>query len=454
MDKPIKLRPKLREVPKLKPTLTLPVQPKLKPTLKVVSLASALPVADTDAGTDTDDPMSMPLPGFNVTLKAHKTKKPGLGPGPGPGPGPSLNSSLGFGQRLGLTRPMYSDLPNWHLSTINSISSGRPCRKGTEIIALLPNPTLPSESNLTGVVCNLYKPSTEERDLFTELMSDQVYFTDSAVLRSGKSALNSASTIMKHMKQFRKQLPPYWESSIYVRGNDEDMTSYQFVIAGPRDTPYDNGLFLYYMRLPSDYPTNPPIITFGSTDKGRFRINPNLYAGGKVCLDLLGTFGNAWTHNSNMVQVLLAIQAQIMVELPLQNEPSYCTVRGVNNVIYNALLRIVTMRVAMITPILTPYSTFGDLIDKFFYGPKRMEIVMQMYTWVQAAKEITVDQCRHFIHGYYSYMAGGGDGAGGGIGLLPTAKMQPEQLRIGIVELTIQHAAKVLDLLNAECPVW
>jgi len=287
-------------------------------------------------------------------------------------------------------------------------------------------------------------------------MSDQVYFTDSAVRRIGKSSdLNAASFVMKHMKQFRKQLPPYWESSIYVRGNDEDITSYQFVIAGPRDTPYDNGLFLYYMKLPTDYPTSPPTITIGSTDNGRFRINPNLYSGGKVCLDLLGTFGNTWTHNSNMVQILLAIQAQIMVELPLTNEPGYSNAHGVNNIIYNALIRIVTMRIGMIDPMLKPYSAFSDLSDRFFYGPKRMEIVTQMHTWVQAAKELTISQCQQFVdNNVYCYVSGGGDGAGGGIGLLPSVKIQPDQLLEGIVTLTTSHAARVLNLLNADCPMW
>jgi ubiquitin-protein ligase len=439
MDEPAKaiskLRPKLRQSALLKPK----IKPQLKPLM--ASLPKAL--AEDD---DIDDPMSMPLPGFNVTMKAHKTKKP--------------SKALAVGIYIPMPRLIAykpSNVP-WYRSSIMSIRSGdRRCR-GETIPIQIPSPSPSPRPSLTstGVVFNVYKPTTEERDLFSETMSDQVYFTDNTVRGGGNTGLNSALTVMKHMKQFRRQLLPYWESSIYVRGNDEDMTSYQFVIAGPRDTPYDNGLFLYYMKLPTDYPTHPPTITIGSTDKGRFRINPNLYSGGKVCLDLLGTFGNSWTHNSNTVQVLLAIQAQIMVELPLKNEPGYSNDHGVNNVIYNALLRIVTMRVGMIDPMLQPYSAFSDLIDKFFYGPKRMEIVTQMYVWVQAAKEITVSQCQQFVDGFgYCYMAGGGDGAGGGIGLLPSSvSIHPDQLREGIVMLTTSHAGRVLNLLNADCPVW
>jgi len=430
MDEPTKalpkLRPKLRQMPLLKP--------KLKPKLKALAPpAKAVPEAEAedDADADAEDPMSMPLPGFNVTLKAHKTQKPTF----------TAVASVHAPPRR------YVDMPIWYCSSISSIRSGG-SRCTRETIDVLPNPVMIDSP--TGVVLNRYKPTAEERSVFSETMSDQVYFTDSAIRGSGK--LNSASTVMKHMRQFRKQLLPYWESSIYVRGSDENMTAYQFVIAGPRDTPYDNGLFLYHMKLPADYPTNPPSITIGTTGQGRFRINPNLYSDGKVCLDLLGTFGYAWTSNSNMVQVLLAIQAQIMVELPLKNEPAYSSSHGNDNVIYNALLRIVTMRIGMIEPMLQPYSAFKDLVDKFFYGPKRMEIVTQMYVWVQAAQALTTSQCQRF--NIYGYVSGTGSGASGGVGLLPTTRMSPEQLREGIVALTTCHASRVLDLLNADCPVW
>jgi len=50
--------------------------------------------------------------------------------------------------------------------------------------------------------------------------------------------------------------------------------------------------------------------------------NPNLYAEGKVCLSLLGTWsGPGWEPGvSTLSQVLIAIQAQILVEQPYANE--------------------------------------------------------------------------------------------------------------------------------------
>jgi ubiquitin-protein ligase len=50
-----------------------------------------------------------------------------------------------------------------------------------------------------------------------------------------------------------------------------------------------------------------------TTGGGRVRFNPNLYAAGKVCLSLLGTWhGGAacegWTAASTLLQVLVSIQ--------------------------------------------------------------------------------------------------------------------------------------------------
>ena len=111
------------------------------------------------------------------------------------------------------------------------------------------------------------------------------------------------------------------------------------------------------------------------------------------------------------------------------------------------------MKIGMIGPMTKPYPEFNDLICKFFYGPKRLEIIQQMYTWVQAAERITTEQCKQFVTGgAYNYISGAGSGAGGGVGLLPTRRMKPEQLKNGIVSMTKSHASKVLSLLYAALP--
>ncbi len=70
-------------------------------------------------------------------------------------------------------------------------------------------------------------------------------------------------------------------------------------------------------------------LQFLTTGGGRERLNPNLYACGKVCLSLLGTWpggGKAekWVAaTSSMLQLLVSIQSLIFVDQPFFNEPGY-----------------------------------------------------------------------------------------------------------------------------------
>jgi hypothetical protein len=74
-----------------------------------------------------------------------------------------------------------------------------------------------------------------------------------------------------------------------------------------------------------DYPNAPPKAKFLTTACGRVRFNPNLYACGKVCLSLLGTWsGPGWQRNqSTLLQVLISIQGLILVPDPYYNEPGF-----------------------------------------------------------------------------------------------------------------------------------
>lgn len=61
---------------------------------------------------------------------------------------------------------------------------------------------------------------------------------------------------------------------------------------------------------------------------GGLRLNPNLYDCGKVCLSLLNTWSGdkneMWMpKTSTMLQVLVSIQALILVPRPFFNEPGY-----------------------------------------------------------------------------------------------------------------------------------
>ncbi|KAH9368110.1 hypothetical protein HPB48_013748 [Haemaphysalis longicornis] len=81
------------------------------------------------------------------------------------------------------------------------------------------------------------------------------------------------------------------------------------LVIGPLDTPYEGGFFHFFIKCPTDYPIAPPRVRLMTTDRGRVRFNPNLYACGKVCLSILGTWsGPSWSAAQGLGSVLVSIQ--------------------------------------------------------------------------------------------------------------------------------------------------
>jgi ubiquitin-conjugating enzyme E2 Z len=70
-----------------------------------------------------------------------------------------------------------------------------------------------------------------------------------------------------------------------------------------------------YVQFPEDYPSSAPQIQFLTTNGGKTRFNPNLYADGKVCLSILGTWrgesGEQWSSVQNC-QVFTPILSSLL----------------------------------------------------------------------------------------------------------------------------------------------
>jgi hypothetical protein len=114
------------------------------------------------------------------------------------------------------------------------------------------------------------------------------------------------------------------------------------------------------------------------------RFNPNLYNCGKVCLSLLGTWqGQPWVANeSTMLQVLVSIQALILVPHPMLNEPGWENrMHSKESNEYNAERKVATLKWAMLDQIQHPKPGFED-ITRLHFLLKRDEILAQMKRWV------------------------------------------------------------------------
>ena len=113
-----------------------------------------------------------------------------------------------------------------------------------------------------------------------------------------------------------------WKNLIHVSYTNGDTTSVNACMFGPSDTPYENGYYFFNIKFPDDYPFNPPKVKYLTTNGVRF--NPNLYQNGKVCLSMINTWaGPGWLPSYTIDKVVIAIQALVMNEHPLVNEPGH-----------------------------------------------------------------------------------------------------------------------------------
>ncbi len=113
------------------------------------------------------------------------------------------------------------------------------------------------------------------------------------------------------------------DENIFIYSNPEDISYLDVLIVGPEDTPYSGGMYHFGLVFPVDYPWSPPCMRLFTTNGGTVRFNPNLYANGKICLSLLGTWsGPKWTSVLNLYTLLLSVRS-LMCEYPYYNEPGY-----------------------------------------------------------------------------------------------------------------------------------
>ncbi|KAJ5625373.1 hypothetical protein N7510_001682 [Penicillium lagena] len=179
-----------------------------------------------------------------------------------------------------------------------------------------------------------------------------------------------------------QQLEKGDQLTMTVRYDEKDVRKISAIVMGPPGTPYQlgfyehaanytvflqvssgsDGLLLVKMIPPLtskvDYPGSPPGVMFMTTNRGRTRFGPNLYAGGKVCLSIIGTWegqkGEQWSPAQGLESVLLSIQSLLSTN-PYVNEPGFeLAVHShdkENMEIYCAKIRHENLRLAVIQPL-------------------------------------------------------------------------------------------------------
>ncbi|KAK8849763.1 hypothetical protein IAR55_005099 [Kwoniella newhampshirensis] len=189
--------------------------------------------------------------------------------------------------------------------------------------------------------------------------------------------------IAKELAILTTSLPVAWHSTIFLRVDIARVDVLKAMIIGPEGTPYENGCFIFDIFLPADYNISCPQVKAMTTNGGQYRYNPNLYADGKVCLSLLGTWGGpGWiSGQSTLLQVLVSIQSLILCEEPYLNEPAYANESGsTNSKAYSANVRRMVLADAMANNIKCPPFPFENEIRTHF-RLKAEDVRKQITRW-------------------------------------------------------------------------
>ncbi|KAI9833755.1 MAG: Ubiquitin-conjugating enzyme E2 2 [Sarea resinae] len=109
----------------------------------------------------------------------------------------------------------------------------------------------------------------------------------------------STSARRRLMRDFKRMQtdPPAGVSASPIADN---VMTWNAVIIGPADTPFEDGTFRLVMHFEEQYPNKPPGVKFISQ-----MFHPNVYGTGELCLDILQ---NRWSPTYDVAAILTSIQ--------------------------------------------------------------------------------------------------------------------------------------------------
>lgn len=97
--------------------------------------------------------------------------------------------------------------------------------------------------------------------------------------------------------------------------HEGDLFEWKAYIKGPRDTPYEEGVFELFISIPQTYPLRPPNVKFVTKI-----FHPNIhFKTGEICLDILK---GAWSAVYTLESVCRSIIA--LLEVPEADSPLNC----------------------------------------------------------------------------------------------------------------------------------
>ena len=212
---------------------------------------------------------------------------------------------------------------------------------------------------------------------------------------SNNVSSSKINRLAQELADLSTALPTDHTNAIFVRVDKERVDLMKALVMGAEGTPYAHGAFEFDIYCNQNYPKDPPKMNLTTTGSAAVRFNPNLYACGKVCLSLLGTWRGNATENwdpkiSTILQVLMSTQAIIMSEEIYFNEPGFEGEAGTpdgerKNEGYSNIIRYCNIKYAMLEQIRRPCKGFETVIKRHFYL-KRDEIMKTCNKWIEESQ--------------------------------------------------------------------
>ncbi|CAE6412625.1 unnamed protein product [Rhizoctonia solani] len=124
----------------------------------------------------------------------------------------------------------------------------------------------------------------------------------------------SATALRRLMTEYKQLTTNGSPDSMFTAGpvSEDNFFEWEALINGPKDTPYEGGVFVAKLEFPSDYPLNPFKMKFDPP-----LLHPNVYADGNVCISILHSPGDdpnmyelaseRWSPVQSVEKVLLSV---------------------------------------------------------------------------------------------------------------------------------------------------
>ena len=196
-------------------------------------------------------------------------------------------------------------------------------------------------------------------------------FRDLAAKAADSAARKRTARLAQEMTDAARVLPCSSTHAMFVCVDETKCHVLKVLLTGVHGTPYAGGCYEFDVYCPPEYPDVAPKVQLVTTGNGSIRFNPNLYANGKVCLSLLGTWagkgGETWSAASTLLQVYSSIQSLVMSDEVYFNEPGFENAVGTPDGVrlnqgYANIVRFGNVKYAILGQLLNPSPAFASVI--------------------------------------------------------------------------------------------